>query len=267
MAKPRVYRTQEVDLEKLNFPDKATVNPTTQQKSVKGVNYDGKPFFLQTPRMFNPWGLDVSQQKNEAGEPIGNPSYYLRLSFGKEPQATTAKFRTLLYDMEDVLKQACRDHSVKWLGERKEDMTDDVLDNKVATQVNQSLDKETMEPNGEWPDNVRFRLPFVPSDALDKNGNPLEKSNCFPDYLEVYDENNERVYVESVEDMQRILTRGTEVQAIVALSGLYISGKVGYTWRVRHLQIYPAKSGSAMTGYVIRNDNDDMSDDNISDDN
>jgi hypothetical protein len=260
MTKPRVYRTQEVELENFDFPDKVTVNSQTQQKTVKGVTYAGKQFFLQTPRMFNAWGLDVSQQKNEAGEPMGNPAYYVRLSFGKEPVATTAKFRTLMYDMEDILKQACKDHCVKWLGEKPDDVDDDVLNNTVAQLVNQSVNKETMEPDNEWPDNIRFRLPFVPVDAKDKDGNLQENAGTFPDYLEVYDENNERINIESVEDMQNILTRGTEVQAIVALSGLYISGKVGYTYRVRHLQVFPSKGGSTMTGYVIRNDNDDLSD-------
>ena len=259
MRKPRVYRTQEVDLSQFEFPDKVSVNATTQAKTVKGVTYAGKPFYLQTPRMFNPWGLDISQQKNEAGEPSGPTSYYVRLSFGKEPTGTTGKFRTLLNGMVDTLRTACRDHSIKWLGEKPETMTDDVLENMVAQQVNQSVNKETMEPDGEWPDNVRFRLPFVPADSVDKNNNPQADANSFPDYLEVYDENNKRVPISSVEDMAKVLAKGSEVQAIVVLSGLYISGKVGYTWRVRHLQVFPSKGTSALTGYVIRNDNDDVS--------
>lgn len=256
MRKPRVYRTQEVDVSKFDFSDKVTVNPQTQQKTVKGVTYEGKPFYLQIPKMFNAWGLEVSQSKNDAGEPVGNKSYHLRLSFGKEPTGTVAEFRDLLRRMEARLREACREHSVSWLQQRPEELTDDVLENTVAAQVNQSLNKETMEPDGEWPDNCKFRLPFIPEDATDKDGNPQADAGTFPDYLEIYDENNERVEVRTVEDMQKIITKGSHEQAILALQGLYISGKVGFTWRVRHLQYWPS-TGSTMTGFVIRADNDD----------
>ena len=257
MRKPRVYRTQEVDLTKFDFPEKVTINQSTNQKTVKGVTYEGKPFYFQTPKMFNAWGLDVSQQKNEAGEPVGNPAYYLRMSFGKEPGMTAGKFRQLLKDMEGTLREACKQNSIKWLGERPENLTDDILENVVASQVNVSVNKETMEPDGEWPDNCRFRFPFVPVDATDKEGNPDPEANSFPDYLEVFDENNQPVPVSSVDDMKRILTKGCHVQAILSLTGLYISSKVGYTWRVRHLQVFPSSGSTALTGYVIRNDNDD----------
>jgi hypothetical protein len=241
------YRTQEVDLGKLEFAASPTDNKGGKGKSVN-ARYNGKPFYLQTPKMFNAWGLDVSQKKDANGNPEGDPKYYLRLSFGGkngvQATKTKAKFHALMNDMDKSLRTACVDNALKWFKEKPESLTDDVLSNMVATQVKQSVDSETMEPDGKYADNVRFRIPFNTEEGV------------FSNYIEVYDEHGQRVKTNSVEEMSRALMKRSKVVCILRLTGVYIAGgKVGYSWRVCHMQVFPP--ADALSGFAIMNDNDE----------
>jgi hypothetical protein len=248
MSTPAIqYRTQEVNLGKLEFASSPTENRGGKGKSVN-ARYNGKPFYLQTPKMFNAWGLDISQKKDANGNPEGDPKYYLRLSFGGkggiQPTKTKAKFHKLMYDMDQSLRGACVDNALKWFKEKPESLTDDVLNNMVATQVKQSVDPETMEADGKYADNVRFRIPFNTEEGV------------FPKYIEVYDEHGQRVKTDTVEEMSQALMKRCKVVCILRLSGVYLAGgKVGYSWRVWHMQVFPP--ADALSGFAIMNDNDE----------
>lgn len=249
--KPKHYRTQEVNLDNFDFASAATDNRGGKGKSVN-VKYKSdpgalKPFYLQTPKMFNAWGLDVSQSKDANGNPEGDPKYYVRLSFGSRndstPKNTKAKFHSLMHGMDGELKKACVANSLKWFKEKPESLTEDVLNNLVNTQVKQSLG-EDMEPDGQYPDNVRFRIPFS------------NETQTFPNYVEVYDENGVRVKTDTVEEMSQVVMKKCKIVAIVMLSGVYIAGgKVGYNWRIRHMQVFPP--ADALSGFAIQDEEDE----------
>lgn len=250
---PRVYRTQEVDLDNFVFSD---VTENAYGGKTVYVNYPakGEQFHLQVPKMYNAWGLHVSQARDKkTGEAMSDPRYFLQLSFGKEPKATKAKFHKLINDIDEMVKEAAKKNCVKWF--KQKELTDAVLNQIYTPMIKYSVDEETLERDGKYPDSIRFKIPVNKVEG--ENG---EDRFVFPSYVEVYDENEELVKTTSVEDMSQILTKGSNVVAIVQLGGVYFAGgKFGLSWKVVQMQVFP-RSG-ALQGFQIANGDDDNDND------
>lgn len=251
MPQPTIYRTQEVDLDKFVFSD-VTEN-AFGGKSVY-VNYPakGQQFHLQTPKMYNAWGLHVSQARDKkTGEAMSDPRYFLQLSFGKEPKATKAKFHKLMDDIDDLVKATAKKNCVKWF--KQKELSDAVCDQIYTPMIKFSVDEESLERDGKYPDSIRFKIPVnkVESEDGDKF--------VFPSYVEVYDENGEMTNSRSVEDMNHVLTKGSNVIAIIQLGGIYFAGgKFGLSWKVVQMQVFP-RTG-AIQGFSIDAPDDDEGD-------
>ena len=248
MPRPRIYRTQEVELDNFVFSD---VTENAFGGKTVYVNYPakGEQFHLQTPKMYNAWGLHVSQARDKkTGEAMSDPRYFLQLSFGKEPKATKGKFHKLMDDVDDLVKASAKKNCIKWF--KQKELSDAVCDQIYTPMIKFSVDEESLERDGKYPDSIRFKIPVKKEETADGD------KFFFPSYVEVYDENGEMVKSRSVEDMSQILTKGCNVVGIIQLGGVYFAGgKFGLSWKVVQMQVFP-RTGSVQ-GFSINNADDD----------
>jgi hypothetical protein len=244
MPKPRVRRVQEVDVNKLEFSEIADNSFGGKLVYIKYVNEQGEreDLNLQTPKMHNSWGVHTSQARDPVTKaPAGDPRYYLQLSFGKDPKNSTLKLHNLLNAIDQRVLEEARKNCVSWLKIKTSQVK--VIDEKYRPQIQFSVD-ENMDRDNKYPDSVRYKIPFD------------NETKQFYNTVEVYDENGTLQSTQTIDDMQRWLTKGSNAIAIVQLSSIYFAGgNFGLSWKVVQVQSFPCDT--TMKGFQIQNEDDE----------
>lgn len=245
MPKPRVRRVQELDVDKIIFSD---VSENNYGGKVVYLNYENEEgekenIYLQTPKMYNSWGIHISQARDpNTKQPVGDPRYYLQLSFGAKPSHSTKTFHDLLNALDAKIMEKAKENSVAWLKVKKSKV--DVLDEKYRPQIQFSRDETTLERDNKYPDSVRFKIPYD------------NENKVFYNTVEVYDEHGNLQNTKTIEDMQQWLTKGSKDIAVVQLSSIYFAGgNFGLSWKVVQIQAFPSEGG--IKGFAICNDDDE----------
>ena len=173
------------------------------------VNYDGKQFIVQTPKMRCPYGLN--KWDNEKGGP---PKLSIDMSFGKyEEDAKLGSFHEMMAELNRLFIKEALDNSTAWF--KKKYSSADVIEALYTSLIKVSKDKTTGEPTNVYPPTFKM--------SVGNNG------NC-----EVYDGNRNRIEMDSVD------LKGADLQAIIQCNGVWIAGgKFGCTWRLVQLQVFP----------------------------
>jgi len=203
MPKPQVRRVQEIDLNKLDFSEIAENSFGGKLVYIKYINDLGEKedLYLQTPKMYNSWGVHISQARDPASKvAIGDPRYYLQLSFGKDPKHSTLTYHQLLHALDEKILEKSKENSVAWL--KLKASQGKVIEEMYRPQIQFSVDAD-LEPDHKYPDSVRYKIPF-----------DNEKKE-FYNTVEVYDEKGNYVSTKTLADMQQYLTKGSKDIAVV----------------------------------------------------
>ena len=200
----------------------------TNQYGGKAVylRYNDNKFRVQTPKMYLPYGLNEDEVTDDkTGEVMGH-KYSINLSFKgidkKEGVSEAAskhasklqEFHDMLTGMNDQILKEASQKSMGWLRQKNADINLVRALNKPILQ--QSVDKETGEPDGKWPDTLKAKCPIYEGKFK----------------TEVYDEKKEPV------DLKEWLVKGAEVVCLLECTGIWFAGsKFGVGWKVVQCQV------------------------------
>ena len=245
----------DIDMKKLTFGEPEINKYGGKSCSVK---YDGKPFVIQTPRCRCPFGLGQYDETDASGNVVKS-KYSLDISLtGYELKETGDAYDPRvrgLYDlaerMESRLQEEALKNSGEWLG--MEDANEGVAKALTRPVLRWSKDKKTKKVTTAYPPNIKFKVGFWDNRWL----------------VKAFDENKERI-----EDLKEGIPKGSEVIAIVKITGVnFAGGKVGYSLSLSQVKVYAPKGMPSyafvddeedeqpvVSGAVNRNDGDDDED-------
>ena len=216
-------------------PDKIEFRPPRvldHGGKIIGISYDGKPLHLQLPEMVCPYGTNVYN------DPTGSapPKYSLDFSFrGEEENERLAKFHSQLERLEEVLVERAVENSTTWF---KKKQSKEVIQAFFSPLLKRSIDKETQEPDGKYPDTFKVKL-NVRNDEFE---------------CKVFDADNALLD----EPLDTLIVKGTKATALVQPSFIWFAGgKFGLTTKAVQMRAkVPARIGNTC---VMVDDEEDMS--------
>lgn len=227
-----ILRAATIDLSKIVFEE-----PQVNKYGGKSCNvkYNGKPFFIQTPRCRLPYCL--GKYDDPTG---GRTKYSLDFSLGgyeldedgSPVNQRMREFYEWAENMEKLLVKAAHKNSESWLD--MPDATEGVAKALVRPLLKWSKDKVTKKVTTKWPPTIKGKVGFW-EDRFTVNA---------------YDENKERV-----EDLDAGIIPRTEAIGILKLTGItFAGGKVGYSFQVHQLKLYAPQG---MPSYAFIEDEED----------
>lgn len=175
-----------------------------------GLSYKGGPLKIQTPWMTMPYGMSVYE------DPNGTQKYSVDFSFGsKDGDEGLERFHEQMNGLQAKLIQSGIDNSVAWF---KKKMSPAVITEFFTPIVKKSKDKETGEPDGKYPDTLKFKLDC-------RNGE--FRCKAFTMDREMIDE-----------PLDTLLTKGTRVSSIINPAFLWFAGgKFGVTIKAEQMRV------------------------------
>jgi hypothetical protein len=249
----------EFDPEKIDFRPPRVLD---HGGKIIGISYNGKPLHLQLPEMVCPYGTNVYT------DPAGSapPKYSLDFSFrGEEENERLAKFHSQMERLEEVLVERAVENSVAWF---KKKQSKEVIQAFFTPLLKRSIDKETREPDGKYPDTFKVKL-NVRNDEFE---------------CKVFDADNALLD----EPLDTLIVKGTKATALIQPSFIWFAGgKFGLTTKAVQMRVkVPARIGNTCvmvddevdeyadtmdamggSGPVMVDDDDDEMDDGDEDDN
>lgn len=229
-----VLRNIDLDVNGVSFNDP---KPSGHGGQVIYVNYQEtdngrkhKQCLLQTPWMYNPFGLGTSPVQD--GE---QPKYYVQLSFGNAPSQYVEDFHEKMKSLDTHVCQSAIQNQRAWFS--RTDVDDEYISEFFKPTVKPYKNKEK-EETGEYPDTIRFKVPHY----INKDEETGEETESFSD-LEVYDAEKNRVPITCIDDLRNALGRGNRLRVIVQCHSVWSSGgDFGVSWRVKRIQTLPNDS-------------------------
>ena len=195
-----------------------------------GISYKGKPLRLQMPQMMLPYGVNVYQDPNNDSI----QKYSVDFSFrGEEENERLAKFHSQVERFEEVLVQAACDNSMAWF-KKKQDKS--VIEAFFTPILKKSVDKETGEFDGKYPDTIKVKL-----------GLKGDEFEC-----KAFDEGNNMID----EPLDSLLVKGTRSTALIQPSFIWFAGgKFGVTVKALQMKV---KVPARLDKCVIDDDEEDV---------
>ena len=242
-----IIKPKSFELSRIEFSE---VKTNQYGGKVVYIRYNGGKLRIQTPKMSLPWGLNEDEVTDDkTGDAIGF-KYSFNLSFrgmDKEHDETASevyqKEARKLREVEEMLStmnegviQQAKGNSISWLKQKK--ASTEVVKALYKNILLVSIDKETGEADGKWPDTIKAKLPFY--EGVFKT--------------EVYDENKEAV------EVKKSIVKQAQVVSLLECTGIWFAGgKFGVGWKVVQTQIKYKPQDSY--GYcAILDDSDDECD-------
>jgi len=190
---------------------------------------DRKHVHLQTPKMKG----SVSKYQPldpKTNKPTGPAKYSLRLSFGKEPTGMIENYRDILRKWDAKMIALGQENCVEWFKKKAGSLDEAVVKDMYSPMLGISIDSETLEEDGKYPDSVRFKI-------------QVNDDGTFAKDLAVFDEDQKEI--NNVAD----IGPGCHIIAIVKCTGIWFAaGKFGISWRVAQMQVFRPQR---ITGFSI----------------
>ncbi len=234
MSNPHtIARTSDFNPSSVSFGEiKKTEHGGLQIRVTNKVGDNTSPnITFQTPKMRVPFGASSSKMEGDTTE-----KYYIEFSFdeGRElVEKAHAKFK----ELDEHMLKAGMENSQKWFAKKK--MSRELAEDKYSACIRRYKDPKTKEHTGKYPDTFRVKIP---------------KSNEGAPIVEVYDQNNQRIQVETMEELMELVPKGCYVKAIIQCSNLWVTQKYGMGWRVVQLKIYPS---GQISSYSFRDEDEE----------
>jgi len=180
------------------------------------LNYDNKPLSIQLPEMRVGWDLKYYEDQNP-----GSGKYQVSLKFDKPDDKRQSEMHAFLDKLDEVLVKACYENRAGWL--KKGGITEEGVKLLYTPLLKRSIDKETGEVNGKWPD--EFRMKLVKRDGA-----------C---QFKLFDENKAAIDVDAegvvLEDL---IKKDSNLKGVIRCNGVWITGgKFGCTWKGQQLKV------------------------------
>ena len=220
---------------KLVFSDVKTNN---YGGKVVYINYDGKPFRIQTPEMTLPYGLNENEILDPKTNEVIGHKYSVNLSFnGLENNNKLKIFHKLLSDVDNLVISTAQENSLPWLKMKK--CTEDTAMALYSGIIIRSKDKETQEPDGKYPDTFKGKIIH------------LRDQDKF--LTEVYNYSKESI------DLKPNIIKGSKARVIIECTGIWFAGgKFGVGWKIVQMVV---ENPEGLQGYSIMDSSDDDDDD------
>lgn len=227
-----VLRAATIEMKNFNFEE-----PQLNKYGGKSCNvkYNGKPFYIQTPRCRLPYCL--GKYDDPQG---GRTKYSLDFSLGGyevdesgEPvNPRMREFYQWAENMEKLLVTTAHQNAESWLD--MPDATEGVAKALVRPLLKWSKDKTTKKVTTKWPPTVKGKVGHWEGRFT---------LNAFNDKKE------------KVEDLDAEIIPRTEAIGILKLTGVtFAGGKVGYSFQVHQLKLYAPQG---MPTYAFIEDEED----------
>ena len=227
-----INRAANVEMSKFKFEE-----PEINKYGGKNCNvkYDGKPFFIQTPRCRLPYCL--GKYEDPQG---GRTKYSLDFSLGgyeldEEGNPVNQRMREfydMAQNMQDLLIKTAHTNCDSWLD--MPDATEGVAKALVRPVLKWSKDKVTKKITNKWPPTIKARVGHWEGRFT----------------LNAFNDKKERV-----EDLDTEIVPRTEAIAILKLNGVtFAGGKVGFSFGVHQVKLYAPQG---MPAYAFIDDEED----------
>jgi hypothetical protein len=184
------------------------------------VNYDNKPLSIQLPEMRVGWDLKYYEDQNP-----GSGKYQVSLKFDKTDDKRQSEMHELLDKLDELLVKTCYENRAAWI--KKAGITEDGVKLLYTPLIKRSIDKETGEINGKWPDEFRIKL-------------VKREGAC---QFKLFDENKAPIDLsgEGVE-LEELIKKDSNLKGVISCNGVWIaSGKFGCTWKGQQLKVETPK--------------------------
>ena len=238
MANHQVYKAHTLDYSKFSFGD-ITLNKYGGKSS--RVKYNGKDFYLQTPRMRLPYGLSDYPVKDADGNVLRS-KYTLDMSFsgyerddnGEPRNKRISELFDCMTTLEQLLCEHAAENSQDWLG--LDNASPDVAKALTRPIVRYSRDKITKKLTDRWPPTLKVKVGHWDGDFT----------------VKPFDENKKQIVDENLKD---VCIGRSEVKTIIKLTSVnFAGGKCGYSWQLIQLQVWKPVG---MPKYAFLDDEDD----------
>jgi hypothetical protein len=219
----------------IKFGDVKTLENTGGK--VVPIYYKNKPFMLQTPQCYAPFGISVF--KNDRSETCS-----LDLSFkNKDNRPTLDLFYKIIEKLDSLIINACMTSKQQWM--KKKLTNKEVVEALYTSPIRYSKDKDTGEITDKYPPTFKMKVPY-------KDGKYFVK--CFDPLGNLFD------------DIKTVDTKGSKVTCIIQCNGIWIAGdKFGCSFKLVQFEIIPRFSFSGQC-MIQSSEEDRISDDKSTND-
>ena len=232
-------KASQVDFTKLSISPPKTLD---NGGKMMFINYNGgiNPFYITVPEVEVPWEPSYFSDNDTSGK------YAVKISLKNLDENKDLKeFHTMLCNMDTFLKEKALANSQSWF---KKKMSEELINELYTPLVKVSVDDETGEPNGKYPDSFGFKI--------------VKRDNKFKDFT-IYDNHKVVFDVEGKDgpavDLTNVLMKGTLIKAVLKCNGIWVAnGKFGCTWRAEQIRAKVPEGG--LREFAIESDSDDEDD-------
>jgi hypothetical protein len=249
MASPHsVKLASEIDVSNIAFGDPKSMG---NGGKILYMNYDGEDLKLQTPEVRLPF--DVSEFKDQEG---GNDKYNFTCALEKyDSNKDMKEFYEKLVEIDTLVKGHAKENSTAFF--KKSKISDETIEELYNPIVKLSKDKETGEPDGKYPPNIKVKV-------SKKNGAFM--CRMYDIKKNIFDIDKK---TETPADINELLVKGTRCKMLLKCTGVWvINGKFGCTWSVVQALLNVAQK--ELDEFAFRETNEDVqfieSDDDDDDD-
>ena len=156
-------------------------------------------------------------------------------------------FHTWATSMDDMLLKKAGENSQAWF--RKAKLSDETLKELYTPMVKVSVDPETGEPNGKYPDSFAFKI--------------NKRDGKFKDFS-IYDATKKVFDIEGTTDdptdITKLIVKGALIKVVLKCNGIWVAnGKFGCTWKAEQVRVKVPEGG--LKEFAIMSDSDDEGDD------
>ena len=218
------------NLTKTNIDSIEFAEPKVNQSGGKScyMSYQNSQLYLQTPKnVYVPYGINRSTFNDKTARD-GKPN--IDISKGTDNE-DIAKFFEVIENIEKRVKKEFKRKSMSWM--KKNSPSDDTIDELFSSSIKKSLDKETQEPDGKYPDTFKFKI----GEKESEDGQKVITTNFFK-------ATKEPITTEEVLKLtQHGGLKGYNVKIIFKLQGVWISSdSFGCSWIAEQVKVYNNKS-------------------------
>ena len=210
------------------------------------VNYGGgiNPLYVTTPEVEIPFDPSYFPDNENSGK------YSVKFSMKNvDDNKSMRDFHTWALSMDDLLLKKASENTQSWF--RKAKMSDETIKELYTPMVRVSVDPETGEPNGKYPDSFGFKV--VKRDGRFKDFSIYDNKKV------VFDVNKD---TDDGIDISKVLLKGSLIKAVLKCNGVWIAnGKFGCTWRAEQIRVKVPEGG--LEDFAILSESEESDDEEV----
>ena len=210
------------------------------------LNYGGgiNPLYVTTPEVEIPFDPSYFPDNENSGK------YSVKFSMKNvDDNKSMRDFHTWALSMDDLLLKKASENTQAWF--RKAKMSDETIKELYTPMVRVSVDPETGEPNGKYPDSFGFKV--VKRDGRFKDFSIYDNKKV------VFDVNKD---TDDGIDISKVLLKGSLIKAVLKCNGVWIAnGKFGCTWRAEQIRVKVPEGG--LEDFAILSESEESDDEEV----